>query len=69
MQTHKTLRAKGVIVGNEMNLEKNRKWNFRGIKNGEKLKIGRLTGGLMEGAADAGSSDIDRTAFKIKISR
>ena len=25
-----------------------------------------LTGGLMEGAADAGSSDIDRTAFKME---
>ena len=33
------------------------------------FKMGWLTGGLIEGAADAGSSDIDRTAFKIKISR
>ena len=35
----------------------------------EEVKRWRLTGGLIEGAADAGSSDIDRTAFKMETDR
>ena len=44
-------------------------WWFGERQSDIEMKRGQLTGGLIEGAADAGSSDIDRTAFKMETDR